>query len=59
MGFRCIALGQAEDDGDARASYFNSLDQAANNLSPSVPIRAVEARSEVDRKLLEMIHKKS
>ncbi len=51
-------MGQAKDDGDARASYFNSLDQAANNLSPSVPIRAIEARSEVDRKLLEIIHKK-
>jgi hypothetical protein len=52
-------VGQAEDDSNARASYFNSLDQAANNLSPSVPIRTIEARSEVDRELLEMIHEKS
>jgi hypothetical protein len=52
-------MGQSESDGDTRTTYFDFLNQAANDLSPSVPIRAIKARSELDRKLLEMIHKKS
>jgi len=62
MGSLCetaMPWGSRKRNDDAHTPDFNSFNQAANDLSLSIPIRVLSAGSQVDGKLLEMIHKKS